>query len=78
MKIVFLDEYSLGGNDLSKIKALGDYTGYDRTTPEQVLERCQGVDIIITNKVYISPWPSPLCLPSLVSKSWTSLQSMSL
>ena len=54
MKIVFLDEYSLGGNDLSQIKALGDYTGYDRTTPEQVLERCQGVDIIITNKVYIS------------------------
>lgn len=54
MEIVFLDEYSLGGNDLSQIKALGDYTGYDRTTPEQVLERCQGVDVIITNKVYIS------------------------
>lgn len=54
MKIVFLDEYSLGGNDLSQIKALGQYTGYDRTTPDQVLERCQGVDIIITNKVYIS------------------------
>lgn len=54
MKIVFLDEYSLGGNNLSQIKALGDYTGYDRTTPEQIVERCQGVDVIITNKVYIS------------------------
>ena len=38
-KIVFLDEYSLGGNDLSSIESLGEYIGYDRTTPEQVLER---------------------------------------
>ena len=53
-KIVFLDEYSLGGNDLSSIKSLGDYTAYDRTTPEQVLERCKGATVIITNKVYIS------------------------
>lgn len=53
-KIVFLDEYSLGGNDLSAITSLGDYTGYDRTTPEQVLERCAGADVIISNKVFIS------------------------
>ena len=53
-KIVFLDEYSLGGNDLSSIKSLGDYTAYDRTTPEQVLERCKGATVVITNKVYIS------------------------
>lgn len=53
-KIVFLDEYSLGGNNLSAITSLGDYTGYDRTTPEQVLERSAGADVIISNKVYIS------------------------
>lgn len=53
-KIVFLDEYSLGGNDLSSIKSLGDYTAYDRTTPELVLERSKGATVIITNKVYIS------------------------
>ena len=53
-KIVFLDEYSLGGNDLSSIKSLGDYTGYDRTSADQVLERCKGAKVIITNKVYIS------------------------
>ena len=53
-KIVFLDEYSLGGNDLSSIKSLGEYTGYDRTAPEQVLERCQGATVVITNKVCIS------------------------
>ena len=54
MKIVFLDEYSLGGNDLSAITSLGQYTGYDRTTPEQVLERCKGATVVICNKVYIS------------------------
>lgn len=53
-KIVFLDEYSLGGNDLSSIESLGEYIGYDRTTPEQVLERSKGATVIITNKVYIS------------------------
>ena len=53
-KIVFLDEYSLGGYDLSAISSLGEYTGYDRTTAEQVLERCKGATVVISNKVYIS------------------------
>lgn len=53
-KIVFLDEYSLGGYDLSAIKSLGEYTGYDRTTAFQTLERCKGATVVITNKVYIS------------------------
>ena len=53
-KIVFLDEYSLGNSDLSAIKSLGEYIGYDRTLPEQVVERCQGATVVITNKVYIS------------------------
>ena len=54
IKIVFLDEYSLGGYDLTAIKSLGEYIGYDRTTPEQTLERCKDATVIITNKVYIS------------------------
>ena len=53
-KIVFLDEYSLGGYDLSAIKSLGEYTGYDRTTADQTLERCKGATVVIANKVYIS------------------------
>ena len=53
-KIVFLDEYSLGGYDLSAIKSLGEYTGYDRTTAYQTLERCKGATVVIANKVYIS------------------------
>ena len=53
-KIVFLDEYSLGGNDLSSIKSLGEYIGYDRTAPKLVLERCKGATVVISNKVYLS------------------------
>ena len=39
--IVFLDEYSLGGADLSAIRALGRYTGYEVTPPDLVAERCR-------------------------------------
>lgn len=49
--IVFLDEFSLGTNDLTPIKELGNYTSYYFTTPEQVIERSKDADIIITNKV---------------------------
>ena len=49
--IVFLDQYSLGGADLSAIRALGNYTGYETTQPDRILERCREADIVITNKV---------------------------
>ena len=50
-KIVFLDEYSLAGRDLSAVKALGDYTGYDMTAPDEVAVRCADAEIVVTNKV---------------------------
>ena len=49
--LVFLDQYSLGGADLSAIRALGNYTGYETTQPDQILERCREADIVIANKV---------------------------
>lgn len=52
-KIVFLDEYSLGDMDLTPIKELGEYVGYDRTTKEQVLERCKGAEVVIANKTLL-------------------------
>ena len=52
-KIVFLDEYSLGDMDLSPIKQLGEYVGYDRTSKEQVLERCKDAEIVICNKTLL-------------------------
>ena len=53
MKIVFLDEYSLGDMDLSPIKKLGEYVGYDRTSKDQVLERCKDAEIVICNKTLL-------------------------
>ena len=49
--IVFLDEYTLGGADLGRLQALGEYKGYARTTPEELPDRCREADIVITNKV---------------------------
>lgn len=53
MKIVFLDEYSVCGRDLSSIKRWGDYTGYETTTPEEVLGKSKDAEIIISNKVVL-------------------------
>ena len=53
MKIVFLDEYSICGRDLSRIKHHGEYIGYETTLPEEVVERCQDAEIVITNKVVL-------------------------
>ncbi len=54
MKIVFLDEYSLGDMDLSPIKELGEYVGYVRTSKEEVLEHSKGAEVIIANKTRLT------------------------
>lgn len=54
LKIVFLDEYTLGGADLNRLRALGDYTGYDNTRSAEVIDRCREAEVVITNKVMIS------------------------
>ena len=56
MKIVVLDGYAANPGDLSweGLKALGECTIYDRTAPEEVLERAAGAEVILTNKVVIN------------------------
>lgn len=54
MNIVFLDEYTVNGADLNGIKKLGIYTGYEFTTPEQIMERAMPADILIVNKVKLT------------------------
>lgn len=56
MKIVALDGYAANPGDLSwdELKTLGDCIIYERTTPEQVLERAEGAEILLTNKVIIT------------------------
>jgi glycerate dehydrogenase len=55
MNIVFLDKKTIGDVDnFNMLHKLGNVQVFDQTTPEQVVERCIGRDIIITNKVLIS------------------------
>ncbi len=55
MKIVVLDGYTLNPGDLSwdGLRALGELAVHDRTSPELVLERCEGADAVLTNKVVL-------------------------
>ena len=53
MKIVFLDEYSVCGRDLSAIRQWGDYVGYETSSPDEVLSKSKDAEIIITNKVVL-------------------------
>ena len=43
--IVFLDEYTLGGADLTRLHELGRYTGYSTTAPDEVADRCRDAEI---------------------------------
>lgn len=52
MKIVVLDAYTLNPGDLSweGLKQFGDLMLYDRTPGDQILTRCEGAEIVFTNK----------------------------
>ena len=56
MKIVVLDGYALNPGDLSwaGFEKLGELTVYDRSSPDEVLERARGCDALITNKAIVS------------------------
>ena len=58
MEIVILDGYSVTQTDLSwdSLAALPDVQlqVYDRTRPEQTIERCAGATAVLTNKVVLS------------------------
>lgn len=55
MNIVFLDKKTVGDVDnFNLLHKLGNVQVFEHTMPEQVIERCTGKDIIITNKVVIN------------------------
>jgi len=56
MKIVVLDGYTLNPGDLSwgRLETLGECTVYDRTAPEDVVERAGEAEIVLTNKTILS------------------------
>ena len=55
MTIVILDGYALNPGDLSydNLRQFGTLKVYDRTTPEQVIERAKDADVILINKVVL-------------------------
>ena len=53
MNITVLDAASLANTSLDALAQLGKLTCYDLTAKEQVVERCQDADIVISNKVVI-------------------------
>ena len=55
MRIVVLDGFTLNPGDLSweAVERLGQVEVYDRTRPEEVMERLAGAEIALTNKVVL-------------------------
>lgn len=56
MKIVNLDGYTTNPGDLSwkEIEKLGEYTVYERTSPDRIVERAKGAQILMVNKTVIT------------------------
>ena len=56
MKIVILDGYTLNPGDISwaGFETLGNFTVYDRTPPDKIIERSEDANIILTNKTIIN------------------------
>lgn len=55
MKIVVLDGHVANPGDLSwdALASLGDLTVYERTAPEEVIERAAGADAVFVNKIVL-------------------------
>ena len=54
-KIVILDGYTANPGDLSwkPLEEFGELTVYDRTKPEETIERAKDAEIVLTNKVLV-------------------------
>ena len=55
MKIVFLDAATMGDTSFSPIENLGEFICYDYSTPEEAIERVKDCDVLIINKVLVTP-----------------------
>jgi len=54
MKIVLLDAITFGDTDLSAFNELGEVVIYEKTAPNETLERIEGATVVVTNKVVIT------------------------
>ena len=55
MKIVFLDAATMGEISFEPVAALGELVCYDSSTPQEALERVSDCDVMIVNKVKVTP-----------------------
>ena len=55
MKIVILDAYTVDQGELTwdGLTELAEVEAYERTAPEEVIERCKGAEMVLTNKVVL-------------------------
>lgn len=55
MKIVILDAYTVDQGELTwdGLKELAEVEAYERTAPDEVIARCKGAEIVLTNKVVL-------------------------
>lgn len=56
MKIVYADAYTLNPGDLdwTPIETLGEVTLYERTSPDQLVERLREAEVVLVNKVRLN------------------------
>ncbi len=56
MKIVVLDGYTANPGDLNwdDLAALGELHVYERTSPEEIIDRAQGAEVLLTNKTKLT------------------------
>lgn len=55
MKIVFLDSATMGDVSFAAIEQLGEFVCYDKSTPEEALQRVGDCEVLIINKVLVTP-----------------------
>ena len=55
MKIVFLDAATMGDASFEPIARLGELVCYDKSDADEALERVGDCDVLIINKVKVTP-----------------------
>ena len=55
MKIVFLDAATMGDVSFAAIEQLGELVCYDMSTPEEAIQRVADCEVLIINKVLVTP-----------------------
>ena len=55
MKMVFLDAATMGDVSFAPLERLGSLLCYDSSAPEEALERVSDCDVLIVNKVRVTP-----------------------